>query len=251
MSRAVALLVLFLGGCHYYFEDDDDGDGFGGDVDAGWGVFSDAALAGDTDAQVESCDAVALLPNGFVPVESVSTGDVTNEEDSPGVFLTEIDATAGGADGQTTNPFIYLDLLADDGAAKVEIDDVASFDSDAWDIALKRYVVRTNGGDSGPGLGIVDTIASPELTFGEDAGDGFADDWSSGSCELVNDDVGGPLTRFSDWYQVMNGRFLPRAVTHVVRLRDGSHAEIDIDTYYADGSNPNRGGVYRLRWYRF
>jgi hypothetical protein len=249
MRRSVALLVLLLGGCDYYFEDDDGDDpggaddgGLAGDRDGG-GVFPDA--------QVEACDAAALLPNGFVPVESVSTGAVTNEEDEPGVFLTEIDASAGGAAGQTTNPFIYLDLLADDGAARVELDDVAALESDAWDLALKRYVVRTNGGDSGPGPGVVATVAGAELTFIEEEPDSLPDDWTAADCSLLIDDVGGPLTRFSNWYRVMNGRFQPRAIVHVVRLRDGSHAEIDIDTYYADGSNPNRGGVYRLRWRRF
>ena len=249
MSRAAALLLLLLGGCHYYIEDDDDDDGSGSFADAGWDDFSDGG-GFFPDAQVGECDAVALLPNGFVPVEQVSTGAVTNELDGD-VFVTEIDATAGGAQGQTTNPFVYLDLLADDGAARVEIDDVAAFASTDWDLAIKRYVIRTNSGDSGPGGGGADTIPSAELTFQGEAGDALADDWTTADCQLLMDDVGGPRTRFSDWYEVMNGRFLPLAVTHVVRLRDGSHAEIDIDTYYADGSNPNRGGVYRLRWYRF
>src|SRR5687767_9939372 len=119
MSRAVALLVLVLGGCHYYIEDDDPDDGFG-DQDAGWGGLLDAAIGDVTDAQVSECEPATLLPNGFAPVEGVSTGAVTNELDGE-VFVTEIDASAGGAAGQTTNPFIYLDLLAEGGAAKVEI----------------------------------------------------------------------------------------------------------------------------------
>jgi hypothetical protein len=250
MIRLAALSVLLLGGCNYYFEEGDD-DAPAGDVDAGWSPTSDGGPA-SSDAQEEvECDALSLLPNGFVAVESVSTGNVSNTAEGDDEFTTEVDASAGGADGQATTPFIYLDLLADDGAARVDIDDVTSFASTDWDLALKRYVIRANGGDSGPGDDAVATRPGAELTFSNDVPQLFADDWASPTCELVMDDVGGPRTRFSNWYDVMNGRFLARDVLHVVRLRDGTHAEIDIETYYADGANPNRGGIYRLHWRRF
>lgn len=249
MLRLAPLVVLLLGGCHFYIEDEDDDDSPGDFPDGGLFPADDGG-GFSSDAQT-ACDAVALLPSGFVPVDAVSTGGVSNTSEPDGVFVTEVDASAGGAAGQATSPFVYLDLLAEDGAARVDIDDVASFESTDWDIALKRYVVRTNSGDSGPGDGEVATVPGAELTFTEEVPPLFADDWASPACELVVDDVGGPRTRFSNWYMVSNGRFLPRDIVHVVRLRDGSHAEIDIDTYYADGGNPNRGGIYRLRWRRF
>lgn len=252
----LALFLVLLGGCHFYVEDDEGGDGddFGDrtlDDASPW--LPDAGFDGRTDAGQIGCDAASVLPTGFAPVAAVSTGEVTNEpggDAEPGVWVTTADASAGGAANQAMNPFVYLRLTAE-GAIKVEIDDPASFASDEWDIALKRYVIRANDGDSGPGISEVSSVPSDDLTFASlPSGNFGVDDWTSPECTLVVDDVGGPRTRFANWYDVQGGKFVPTGVIHMLRLQDGFYAEIDIDTYYGDGGNPNRGGVYVLRWRR-
>lgn len=268
--RHQALVAVLLAGltlpasaCHYYFEEDDDapaddgsdvGDGSDDGIgpDAGGGIFPDAAVAPDASPV---CDPSAILPDGYAPVALVSTGTVVNtpDEELPGVFTTVVDASAGGGAEQANNPFVYLDLDGEEGAVKVEIDDVTAFTSTDWDIALKRFVVRSNSGDSGPADQEVATAAGEEIGTGTDVpSESFADDdWTGDGCTLVQDSTGGPRTRFSNWYQVEAGRFEPRAVTHFIRLGDGRYAEVDVTTYYGDEANPDRSGVYVLRWRRF
>jgi len=263
--RSTASLVLALvlsSGCDYYFGDDDDpgadgvDDGSGQDdgaSDDGSGGIVDGG-APEPDAPAE-CDPAAILPEGYLPVAEVSTGVVENEPDAarPEVFTTTVDASAGGAAGQATQPFVYLDLEAEGGAGKVEIDDVTSFGSSDWDIALKRFVIRSNSGDSGPADAEVASVQAEELTFDDDVpSDRFSDDdWSDADCALVRDGTGGPRTRFSNWYRVQAGRFEAQPVVHLIRLGGGRYAEIDVLTYYGDDADPDRSGVYVLRWRRF
>jgi hypothetical protein len=249
------MLSSLASGCHYYFGDDDvDDDGADDDVaDEGGGGVLDGGTP-EPDAPGE-CDPIALLPSLYRPVEVVSSGAVANEPDpkQAEVFTTTVDASAGGSSGQAEQPFVYLDLDAADGAAKVEIDDVAALESEEWDIALKRFVIRSNSGDSGLADVEVATVQADELTFDDDVpSDRFADDdWSSADCALETDASGGPRTRFSNWYRVQAGRFEPQPVVHLVRLAGGRYAEIDVLTYYGDEADPDRSGVYVLRWRRF
>jgi len=259
MRRTVGtLLIVFLSGCSYYVGDD-DGTSDGGDgqpaADGGPGIVDGGVIGPDAAAP---CDPMALLPTGFQPVAVVSSGAVTNQPDGvlPDVFTTTVDASAGGAAAQAGQAFIYLDLEAADGAAAVPIDDPTSFQSSDWDLALKRFVIRSNSGDSGPADGEVATVQSEELTFNDDVPSQlFADDdWSHGTssdCTLVRDTQGGPSTRFSNWYQLASGRFEPKPLVHLVRLGGGRYAEVDIVTYYGDPADSTRSGVYVLHWRRF
>jgi hypothetical protein len=256
VGLVLALLSLSVSGCHYYFEEGDDeppaaDDGGDDGRDDGPGI--DGGI-GDPDAAA-GCDPSALLPAGWLPVAEVSSGAVDNQPDelAQEVFTTVVDASAGGAAGQAEQPFVYLDLEAEDGAAAVAIDDVASFESTDWDIALKRFVIRSNSGDSGPADIEVATIQSEELREDDDVPSQlFADDdWTSAECALLRDATTGPRTRFSNWYEVTAGRYEPRPVLHLVRLGAGRYAEVDVVTYYGDEAAPGRGGVYVLRWRRF
>ncbi len=260
-TAALVLALLVTSGCHYYFGDDDEpgaddegdvtDDGSDDGADGGDGVL-DGGVA-EPDAPVV-CDPATALPEGYRPVAEVSAGAVTNEPDAtlPDVFTTIVDASAGGAAGQATQPFVYLDLEAEGGAGKLEIDDAASFESTDWDIALKRFVIRSNSGDSGPADAEVASVQSKELTFDDDVpSDRFSDDdWVSSDCVLEQAN-GGPRTRFSNWYRVQAGRFEAQPVVHLVRLGAGRYAEIDVVTYYGDEADPNRSGVYVLHWRRF
>lgn len=258
MQRITGLVALALllsaSGCSYYVSDDD------GDLPADDGVSDDGSSddgGGDVDAGGEpepdaggACDPATILPQNFQPVAAVSTGAVSNQPDPDreGAFLTTVDASAGGQQS-ATQPFVYLDLEAEEGARAVAIDDADSFGSTDWDIALKRFVIRSNSGDSGPADEEVATVEGEELRADDSVSGVFADDdWSDADCALVTDDRGGPRTRFSNWY---DAAFQPRPVLHIVRLGPGRYAEIDVVTYYGDQANPTRGGVYVLRWRRF
>lgn len=258
-TAALVLAFLFTSGCDYYFGDDDesaDGDADGVDDDG----VSDDGDGGDVDGGIADpdaspgCDPIAILPDGYRPVAAVSAGAVSNDPESqPDVFVTTVDASAGGAAGQAEQPFVYLDLEGEEGAAKLELDDSAALESADWDIALKRFVIRANSGDSGPADAEVASVTAQDLTFDDEVpSDRLADeDWSDADCQLVRDSTGGPRTRFSNWYRVLQGRFEVQPVVHLVRLGDGRYAEIDVVTYYGDEADPEKSGVYVLRWRRF
>ena len=123
--RTVILIALGFaaGGC---------GGGSGGDPDAGIQTPD-----GDT-----GCQPAAILPTQYRPIAEVSAGLVTVTTPFD-ITSGTIDGTAGGLGSAPDNPYIYVDLQA---GTKVAIDDIQAFSSDAWDIAIKRSSLRTNGG---------------------------------------------------------------------------------------------------------
>src|SRR5690606_6698267 len=214
-------------------------------ADGGAGPIADAAPGPDGGA----CDPIALLPEAYRPVGSVSSGEVATEVESAAqqIFVTTVDASAGGAEGQAQQPYVYLRFTCDDGPVKVEIDDLAALESTEWDLALERYVIRSNGGDSGPGGRRVAQVAAPELVDDDNPPTDFlADDWSASDCTLVQDEIAGPRTRMSSWYDVEAGRLVPEPLVFYLDAPP-LRAEIDVQTYYGDPRDENRSGVYVLR----
>lgn len=185
-----------------------------------------------------------ILPDGWRPVAAVSAGALT---DLGGTI--RVDASAGGFGNAANEPFVYLDL---DGAApaKLEVDDVGSFDSADWDVALKRYVIRANGGDSGTGGVKVAAVNAADLaavTAVPAAAQFQVDDWGNG-CAFVADDIGGPLTTFSPWFAVDAGVLAPIDLVFVVETTAGAHVALEILDYYADPADAARSGVYEIAW---
>ena len=64
-------------------------------------------------------------------------------------FVTLVDASAGGYNNASSNPWVYI-KVEDSGATKVSIDDETALESMDWDMSLRRFMIRLNGGDSGP-----------------------------------------------------------------------------------------------------
>src|SRR3989304_1358228 len=120
-------------------------------------------------------------------------------------------------------------------ATRVDITDVESYASMAWDLGFKRTVIRANGGDSGPAGVRVSSVAGasppprpppppppppPPATPGppggrvpSGAGASLAavtavpdpstfteDDWADLSCTLVAGLLGEPFTAMGSWY---------------------------------------------------
>jgi hypothetical protein len=223
----------------------------GGDDDdpaADGGPGAPDAPAGQADAA--TCDdPTAALPNDWRPIDSVSAGAVSSM-DVNGTNELLVDATAGGFGNSADEPYVYVDLTTGAGA-KVDITDVASYSSSNWDIALKRYVIRVNGGDSGPGGVEVAAVAGTSLdgvTQEPAAGSFITDEWASDACVLdAVPTIGGPLTAFGIWYET-GGMLNPLDFVHVVRLRDDTLIKLRIDTYYGDPNGMGVSAYYRLLW---
>lgn len=219
------LAALLLGACS-----DDSG---GGGPDAGESPDANPACADPTSA----------LASPWASVDAVSTGAVVDTGNTA-----TVDATAGGSPNAADNPYIYLKLSAD-SVTKVEITDVDSYQSDDWDLALKRYVLRVNGGDSGPGGVEVATVVAETLAEVTEvpADSEFAtDDWVTDDCQLVPGPLGEPATALSDWYgyDESTNQLTPKGEIYVLRRPDGSAIKLDIQTFYHDDVS----GHYEIEW---
>lgn len=215
-------------------------------MDPGGGPAADAAPGGDA---AGGCDPRTVLPTGWQPVAKVSAGAVSSTS-AAGVHTTSVDATAGGFGNSAGEPFVYLSFTGGT-AAKVTLDDPSSFDSDEWDLAFKRYVIRANGGDSGPGDVAVAAVPASNLdavTEMPSAASFGLDDFATDDCTLVSDQLGAPLTAIGVWYSASNGHLDPLPTVYVVKLRDGSHIKLKIVTYYGDPADPSRSAYFKLDW---
>lgn len=188
------------------------------------------------------------LPPELKLIASVSSGAATFGQlpASPDTKTAEVDATAGGSMAASKNPFVYLDLV---NAKKVELTDVQAQDSGDWDIALKRWQIKVNSGDSGPGgvtVALVDgkdlaeVTAAPTTRFA-------ADHYFDSKCQVLTDAIGGLGTQLSDWYDYESGtsRITPLKRVYVLKRRDGKgHIKLQITGYYKGMTSAN----YTLQW---
>ncbi len=221
-----------------------------GDPDLG--AAADLSAAG-LDGAVDLGSGPDLLPRCELPydqraINQISTGAVTiaAQPGDPGTLTAQVDATAGGAANFGKNPFVYLDLL---GGKKVEITDVQAIASGDWDIAFKRWQIKLNGGDSGPGG--VGAVLVPDKTLAEvataPAGPYVTDSYFDAKCMVQLDSIDGLLTVLSDWYEYdgVTMQLTPKKQVIVLNRRDGKgHIKVQLTGYYKGMA----GGNYALSW---
>lgn len=235
----VVLYSIFIGlsaGC---------GDG-GGEGESGGG-------GGAGGAPVNSCPAERAEVLG--PVDAASTGEVTVLSDEGGVKTLYIDASAGGPMEQENNPWIYVNFAS---ASRVDVTDPGADASTAWDLALKRPVLRTNSGDGGPGeggLAFLKEEAFDAVTDEEAKSSSLAiERWFDAMCVAKKDPGGYLATTFDGWYDY--GGQTTHAVTphpgvFILRSGDGGALyKLEILTYYAnpDGTEGMAGGRFLIRY---
>lgn len=225
--------------------------------DAGLDASAAADLAGASDGSIGGSSDLAagpdLLPRCELPydqraINMVSTGAVTVVTDpgDPDTFTAQVDATAGGSTSYSKNPFVYLDLIA---GKKVEITDVQAVQSGAWDIAFKRWQVKLNGGDSGPGGVGAAIIPGKDLAEVKTAPAGpYAEDsYFDAKCMVQLDPIGGLQTVLSEWYDYDGAtmRLLPKKEVIVLPRRDKKgHIKVQITEYYKGMTGAN----FTLSW---
>jgi hypothetical protein len=186
------------------------------------------------------------LPFDQRAIDQVSDGMISVMENA-GVYTAQVDGTAGGANGFQSRPFIYLDLI---GGKKVAITDVQARDSKDWDIAFKRWQIKINSGDSGPGGVTTAVVKGKELpdVSAAPASGYVEDDYLDPDCMVVLDSIGGLATAMSDWYEYNNMKLAPRKDTYVLKRRDGMGSiKLQVTGYY-DPSDATRSAVYTIRW---
>jgi hypothetical protein len=183
------------------------------------------------------------------PIDSVAKGTVTN-------LMTDtfiVDASAGGFDMAASNPYLYIDLAT---GMRVDITDKQAFTSTSWDLAIKRASIRSNDGDSGPGMGGAAFLSGK--TFDEvTAADATSaklktESWFDADCNPKTDPTGAIVTAFDPWYDYDPSTMFvtPKAGVWIVRGGKGALYKLEIVDYYAkpDGSTGGASAHYKLRW---
>ncbi|HJL18813.1 MAG TPA: HmuY family protein [Sandaracinaceae bacterium LLY-WYZ-13_1] len=222
--------------------------------------------AGSPDAGPQDAGAPREVPcvdeqiSQLMLLDTVASGAITDETEGD-AFQHHVDATAGGR--APTESFVYA-RFEDDGLQKVEVDDEAAFESTEWHIAFRRFVVRVNGGVSGPsrvtvartapGTDFEALDAVPEgLMFRQEA-------YFTETCEYVSDGsgIGSPATALSSFWSYA-GCVSMTGNVYVLALPSGRHVKLEVLSYYnpdvqdtCDESNtissPSGSGNVRIQW---
>jgi hypothetical protein len=198
--------------------------------------------------------------------ENVASGDVTNAE-ADGIWTTKIDATAGVAPGTLEPPsesFTYL-KFTDEGLIKLDISDEDAFADMDWDISVRRYIMRLNGGMGGPGC-VTGARMPPNTDFAAfaevpEAATFFEEQYMTGdSCEMIPDGSGlpSPSTVMSNFWSYSTCVGMTYN-TYVIDLADGRQVKLVVDHYYAEANqascqesgsagSPSNSGNVGVRW---
>ena len=209
--------------------DDTDGDDTGGDTDA-----PDAVC---TESEPATCEDAIILDLALHD-DKVSEGAVGNTTDGDD-FVTTVDATAGGYSNYMNNPWVYV-KFTESGAERVDIDDVTALESMDWDISLRRYLIRLNGGTSGGSC--VGAVTLPETAYGDvtalpEDTPFVEDEFYTEDCTFINDSSGlpgSPQVALGQWWEYP-GCVATTLYPHVVRLADGRQIKLVVEAYYGSG----------------
>jgi len=224
-------------------------------IDADEGAGGSGALLSDDEgsagaAATNSCS--GALRQSLSLVDAVSTATVTLLSESGSELLVYVDASVGGINGQDDFPWVYLSLATGSGVAVGDIDALDSLD---WDLALKRNIIRTNGGDSGPGQGGALRVALAwedvdASTLGTRPVP--VEDWFDDECNLtLSADANELITTYSGWsqYDLQTHVLTPVDAVYLTQGADGSLYKVAILDYYSNpnGTHGNTPGRYQLR----
>ena len=222
---------------------------------------NDTAI-GDSDMVCEElipveCEDDLILELGLQ--DTISEGGVSTTLEGND-FITSVDATAGGYQNAASNPWIYI-KFTDQGAQKVDISDEDALESADWDMSLKRFLVRLNGGDSGPscvGAAVFLEESYASLTSVPDGISYVLDDYYTADCSFINDSSGlpdSPQTAMSPWWEYP-GCVATTGYPFIIQLADSRLVKLVVESYYAENQeNCNTNGAmgsgsanFSLRW---
>ena len=250
MSWKSVLVLALAAGCA-------DKGGDSGAEGEGEGEGEGELLAVCEEATPVSCEDDLVSDLSYQEDISEGVVETTVEGDD---FYTFVDATAGGYSSASSNPWTYVKFTPD-GAVKVEISDEDSLESMDWDLAARRFILRLNGGDSGPSCVGAATLLESAYADVAEVPDGVSyplDDFYTDDCTFVNDSSGlegSPQVALSAWWEYP-GCVATTGYPFLVQLADGHVIKIVIETYYKEnqeicnesGSPPSDGGYIRFRW---
>jgi hypothetical protein len=204
-----------------------------------------------------TCEDALYLDLGLQ--DTVSDGEVSTVVDGED-FVTLIDATGGGYQSAATNPWVYL-KFTDNGAEKVEISDEEALESLDWDMSLRRFILRLNGGASGPSCVGSAVFIDDTYTSLSDVPNGVMyveDDFYTPDCSLINDSSGlpdNPQTVMGPWWEYP-GCVATTGYPFIIQQANGRLVKLVVETYYTEDQElcnstgtPGSGGAnITIRW---
>ncbi|MET0792778.1 MAG: HmuY family protein [Polyangiaceae bacterium] len=216
--------------------------------DAGAAGAAGSGNPGQFTSMCSAARATALGANDIV-----STGHVTVLSSSAGVTTLYVDASAGGVTAAASNPWTFISLA--DGS-KIEVTDLSSVESTAWDLALKRAQIYSNSGDGGPGEGSAALIDKDfdQVTSADAADASFSSEsfFDSECTPNVQASTGALYTSFIDWYAYDEATHVltPASGTYLVHGGTGKLYKLAFENYYATetGGTGMTGGAYLLKF---
>lgn len=236
--RAPLLLVALLSwACSSTPIEDDGATGSGG------------SGGGATSTPPRACSGALKQELGLVDEVSSSQVAVVNETAAERTIY--VDASAGGIQGQDAHAWVYVSLATGQAVA---LTDLAALESSDWDLAFKRFVVRTNSGDSGPGRGgairvALDWEQVDESTLGNKALP--IEEWFDEDCTLNVDENEELITTFTGWSEYNETTHVLNAadVTYIAAGADGALYKVQILDYYGTptGGTGRSAGHYLVR----
>ncbi|TNF33600.1 MAG: hypothetical protein EP329_08165 [Deltaproteobacteria bacterium] len=228
-------------------------------------VGEDTAVAEDTAAALceyaePSCADEQIAALRFSDV--ASGGAIVEEGTVAGEFTSNVDATAGGFNGDLGYTYARF---TETGLEAVDISDEESLDSMDWDIAFRRYIIRLNSGVSGPSC-VLGGRTAPTTTWDElttepkDITYHEEQYYIGEACEYVAEPsgIGSPQTVLSSFW-TYPGCVAMTGNIYVIALRDGRRVKATVLSYYSASAQktcndtgaapqPNGSGHIRMRW---
>lgn len=191
-----------------------------------------------TTGERADCSDQLILDLGLVE-GVVSDSAMTNTADGSG-WVSTIDATAGGLPNAPMNPWEYL-RFTDTGLERIAVDDLDALSSTQWHIAVKRFGIRINSGNSGPSTVAAAAVFDGDYDAISELPNGalpLTDDFYSEACVLVDDGsgLGAPNYTLTPWWSYP-GCVATTGVPFVIELDDGAWVKFVVDAYYESGQD--------------
>ena len=144
------------------------------------------------------------------------------------------------------NP-VYV-KFTQNGLEKVEIDDETALESMDWDLSLRRFILRLNGGATGASC--VGSVSFLENTYEglTEIPDGLTyleDNFYTEDCTIINDSSGlpgSPQVALAPWWSY-DGCVQTTDVPHLIQLADGSIVKMVVEAYYESGQEACNNGT--------
>lgn len=227
------------------------------------GKTDDTGASPATDAICEAPAEVGCVDQMILDLslhdDKVEDGSVTTTVDGAD-FVTTIDASAGGYGNETRHAWVYV-KFTDDGASPVAIDDETALESMDWDLSLRRFILRLNGGSSGPSC-VGAAVMGEGYTYENltEVPEGVVyqpDDYYTDDCTILNDSSGlegSPQVVLAPWWEY-SSCVATTDQPFLIQLASGRVIKFKVEAYYGEdqqacntSGTPSDGGFYILRW---